>query len=221
MARDATRPSPPERGARAAKRAIDIAGASAALALRMTMGSPILFRQQRPGLYGEPFELIKLRTMRPPRPGESPEVDEGPRLTRLGRLLRASSIDELPSLWNVLRGEMSLVGPRPLLMEYLDRYTPEQARRNHVKPGLTGWVQINGRNAREWHEKFALDLWYVDNWSLLLDLRILARTPAAVLRREGISHPGDSTCPLFRGTEGAGDEGGAARDSAREAAFHA
>lgn len=206
----------------AIKRGMDVAGAAAglavaspllagaALAIRATMGPPVLFRQQRPGLHGRPFELIKLRTMRPAKPHERIGDDDGPRITRLGRLLRASSIDELPSLWNVLRGDMSLVGPRPLLMEYLERYTPEQARRHDVKPGLTGWTQINGRNERDWDEKFALDTWYVDHWSLRLDLVILLRTPRAVLRREGISHGGYSTAPQFYGTERPGATGAAA-----------
>lgn len=195
------------------KRGLDLAGAAAglvatapliavaAVAIRTSLGAPILFRQMRPGHRNEPFELIKLRTMRSPSPGESPEDDEGHRLTRLGHFLRAASIDELPSLWNVLRGDMSLVGPRPLLMQYLDLYTPEQARRHDVKPGLTGWCQINGRNERDWNEKLALDTWYVDNWSFWLDLRILLRTPLPVLRRDGISHVSESTAPLFRGSE--------------------
>jgi sugar transferase EpsL len=210
----------------ACKRGVDLAGAAAglvatapilagaALAVRCTLGSPVLFRQVRPGLHGEPFELIKLRTMRPPRPGESLEDDDGPRITRLGRFLRSSSIDELPSLWNVLRGEMSLVGPRPLLMEYLSRYTPEQARRHDMKPGLTGWCQINGRNARDWDEKFSLDTWYVDHWSLWLDLRILLRTPVPVLRRDGISHHADSTSPVFRGDARAATAPARPRDDA-------
>jgi lipopolysaccharide/colanic/teichoic acid biosynthesis glycosyltransferase len=204
----------PERGkarrAHGIKRALDIAGAAtglvlsapilagAALAVRATMGSPVLFRQLRPGLHGEPFELIKLRTMRALREGEGDD-DDDVRLTRLGKLLRATSIDELPSLWNVLRGEMSLVGPRPLLLEYLELYTPEQARRHHVKPGLTGWAQIHGRNARDWDEKFALDTWYVDHWSLGLDFRILLRTPLPVLLGAGTSHPAHATAPHFRG----------------------
>ncbi len=197
---------------RAIKRSIDIVGAAAgllatgpivagaALAVRATMGPPVLFRQPRPGLHGRPFELLKLRTMRPLRPGESSEDDEGARIPRLGWMLRSWSLDELPSLWNVLRGDMSLVGPRPLLMEYLERYTPEQARRHHVKPGLTGWAQINGRNARDWEEKFALDTWYADHWSIGLDLWILLRTPLTVLRREGVSHHSDSTSPVFHGS---------------------
>ena len=200
------------RGSLAIKRGIDVMGAAAglavtapvlgaaALAVRVTMGSPVLFRQVRPGLHGAPFELIKLRTMRPPRPGEENRADDL-RLTRLGQLLRATSIDELPSLWNVLRGEMSLVGPRPLLMEYLERYNPEQARRHEVKPGLTGWTQVNGRNAQDWEEKFALDTWYVDHWSLWLDLRILLRTPAPVLFGSGTSHPTHATAPDFEGPE--------------------
>ena len=219
----------PHSAARAAKRWIDVAAAlvgltaaapvlgAAALAVRAAMGPPVLFRHTRPGLRGEPFELLKLRTMRPPRPGENLEEDEGHRITRLGQVLRATSIDELPGLWNVLRGDMSLVGPRPLLMEYMERYTPAQARRHDVRPGLTGWCQINGRNARDWDTKLALDTWYVDNWSLGLDLRILARTPLVVLRREGISHHTDSTSPVFRGSSEARDEP-ASRPSSHSAA---
>jgi sugar transferase EpsL len=208
------------RRAHAIKRALDLAGAAtglilsapilagAALAIRTTMGSPVLFRQMRPGLHGEPFELIKLRTMRALREGEGDD-DDDVRLTRLGKLLRATSIDELPSLWNVLRGEMSLVGPRPLLLEYLELYTPEQARRHHVKPGLTGWAQIHGRNARDWDEKFALDTWYVDHFSLALDLRILLRTPLPVLLGAGTSHPTHATAPHFRGTAASSAAAGA------------
>jgi sugar transferase EpsL len=165
--------------------------AAVAVAVRATVGRPVLFRQQRPGRGGRPFLMVKFRTMRP-GPGSDAE-----RLTRLGRFLRATSLDELPELWNVLRGEMSLVGPRPLLMRYLERYTPEQRRRHEVKPGLTGWAQVNGRNAVDWDQRFALDVWYVDHWSLGLDLHILARTPGAVLRRRGISAPGSATMPEF------------------------
>jgi sugar transferase EpsL len=173
---------------------------AAALAVRATMGGPVFFRQQRPGLGGRPFSIAKMRTMTDARDARGELLPDRERLTRLGRFLRASSIDELPQLLNVLRGELSLVGPRPLLMEYLPLYTPEQARRHAVMPGITGWAQIHGRNALSWEEKFALDVWYVDHWSPLLDLRILARTAAAVLRREGISSEGHATMPKFAGS---------------------
>jgi lipopolysaccharide/colanic/teichoic acid biosynthesis glycosyltransferase len=171
-----------------------------ALAIRLTMGSPVLFRQLRPGLRGEAFELVKFRTMRRLVTADVVPAEDAQRLTRLGRFLRASSLDELPELWNVLRGEMSLVGPRPLLMRYLPLYTPEQARRHDVRPGLTGWAQVNGRNALSWEEKFALDLWYVDNRSLLLDLRILLLTVWRVLRPSGIAAEGSATMPEFTGS---------------------
>jgi lipopolysaccharide/colanic/teichoic acid biosynthesis glycosyltransferase len=171
-----------------------------ALAVRLTMGRPVLFRQRRPGLHGEPFELVKFRTMRQPSGADIAVAEDELRLTRLGRFLRASSLDELPELWNVLKGEMSLVGPRPLLMQYLPLYTPEQARRHDVRPGLTGWAQVNGRNALSWEEKFALDLWYVDNCSLLLDLRILLLTVWRVLRPSGIAAEGSATMPEFTGS---------------------
>jgi lipopolysaccharide/colanic/teichoic acid biosynthesis glycosyltransferase len=167
-----------------------------ALLIRVTLGRPVFFRQARPGLYGRPFELLKFRTMRH-GPGSDAE-----RLTRLGRFLRSTSLDELPELWNVLRGEMSLVGPRPLLIKYLDRYTPEQRRRHDVKPGITGWAQVNGRNALGWDERFALDVWYVDHWSPWLDLQILAKTIGAVLGRRGISAAGSATMPEFEGPSG-------------------
>ena len=141
-----------------------------ALIIRITMGSPVLFRQMRPGLQGKPFVMYKFRTMHDLRDEDGNVLPDEQRLTRVGRFLRSTSIDELPELINVLKGEMSLVGPRPLLMEYLDRYTPEQARRHNVKPGITGWAQVNGRNAISWEDKFKLDVWYVDNWSLWLDL---------------------------------------------------
>lgn len=165
-----------------------------AFAIRLTMGSPILFCQIRPGLDGEPFTLIKFRTMRD-GPG-----DDAERITRLGRFLRSTSLDELPELWNVLRGEMSLVGPRPLLMEYLDKYTERQALRHSVRPGITGLAQVSGRNELSWDEQLELDVEYVENWSLLLDLRILARTLAAVVRRTGISEPGQATRRPFYGS---------------------
>jgi len=171
-----------------------------AASVRISMGAPVFFRQQRPGINGRPFMLAKFRTMRSARSGEDSAAYDGQRITRIGRLLRAASLDELPTLWNVLRGDMSLVGPRPLLMQYLGRYTPEQARRHDVKPGITGWAQINGRNALTWEEKFAFDVWYVDNRSLRLDMKILVLTALKVLKREGIGHAGDATMPEFRGT---------------------
>jgi lipopolysaccharide/colanic/teichoic acid biosynthesis glycosyltransferase len=169
--------------------------AAVALAAHATMGRPLLFRQRRAGLRGRPFTLYKLRTMRAGRPGET----DADRLTRLGRLLRALSLDELPQLWNVLRGDMSLIGPRPLFPEYLDRYTPEQARRHEVPPGITGLAQVSGRNGLTWDERFALDVHYVDHRSFGLDLWILWRTAIAVLRRDGISAAGHATMPEFMG----------------------
>jgi sugar transferase EpsL len=198
-----------------AKRLLDLLVAAAALLLfspllllvallvRVQLGSPVLFRQLRPGLHGKPFELIKFRTMRPESEERSGVASDAGRLTRLGRLLRSASLDELPELWNVLRGDMSLVGPRPLLMQYLSRYSPEQARRHEVRPGLTGWAQVNGRNALGWEEKFALDVWYVDNRSMLLDLRILAMTAWQVVRPRGISAEGAATMPEFMGVAAA------------------
>lgn len=168
-----------------------------AVAVRLGLGSPILFRQVRPGLHGRPFILYKFRTMREARDLPPSDAD---RLTSLGRWLRATSLDELPELLNVIRGDMSLVGPRPLLMEYLPLYTPEQARRHEVRPGITGWAQVNGRNAISWEEKFRLDVWYVDSRSFLLDLRILLITVLRVARREGISHEGEATMARFLGT---------------------
>jgi lipopolysaccharide/colanic/teichoic acid biosynthesis glycosyltransferase len=162
------------------------------------MGRPILFRQQRPGRSAGLFELLKFRTMSERRNGSGRLLPDADRLTRIGRFLRASSLDELPQLWNVLRGDISLVGPRPLLTEYLPRYSPEQARRHDVLPGITGWAQINGRNALAWEEKFALDIWYIDNWSFGLDLRILLLTLQRVIHREGISSDGSATMPLFK-----------------------
>jgi len=164
-----------------------------------TMGSPVLFRQQRPGLGGRPFTLYKLRTMRVPTPGH-PEPDSE-RLTTIGRLLRATSVDELPTLWNVLTGDMSLVGPRPLLMRYLPRYSRRQSRRHEVKPGITGWAQVHGRNSISWPEKLELDVWYVDHWSNGLDLKILGLTMKTVLRRQGITADGFATMPEFMGNE--------------------
>jgi len=171
-----------------------------ALAVRFRMGSPVFFRQVRPGLHGQPFTLLKFRTMLDVRDAAGNLLPDGERLTRLGRILRSTSLDELPELFNVLRGEMSLVGPRPLLTSYLERYTPEQARRHEMMPGLTGWAQVNGRNALTWEARFELDVWYVDHWSLGLDLRILALTLWKVIKREGISHPGEATMTEFRGT---------------------
>lgn len=197
------------------KRILDVVGASFALlafgplmlyvALRIwrEMGSPVLFRQVRPGLQGRPFVMYKFRTMTEERDADGRLLPDERRLTPLGKFLRQYSLDEFPEFINVLKGDMSLVGPRPLLMEYLDRYTPEQARRHEVKPGITGWAQVNGRNALTWEEKFRLDVWYVDNWNLLLDLKILFLTLVKVLRREGISAEGHATMPEFKGTKGA------------------
>ena len=172
-----------------------------AIAVRIDLGAPVLFRQVRKGLKGRPFTLYKFRTMRGAHSGElAPDRDEE-RLTAFGRRLRASSLDELPELWNVLRGDMSLVGPRPLLMRYLPLYSAEQMRRHDVRPGLTGWAQVNGRNALTWEEKFKLDVWYVDHRSFLLDLRILLLTVAAVFMRQGISSESSATMPEFKGSD--------------------
>jgi len=165
-----------------------------------SMGRPVLFRQQRPGYKGRPFMVVKFRTMSLARDAQGALLPEGERLTAYGAFLRRFSLDELPQLWNVLTGEMSLVGPRPLLMQYLGHYTHEQARRHDVHPGITGWAQVNGRNDLTWDEKFALDLWYVDHWSLGLDLRIILRTLGRVLKREGISPAGEAVMPEFMGT---------------------
>jgi sugar transferase EpsL len=170
-----------------------------ALLVRFTLGAPVLFRQERPGLGGRPFTLYKFRTMRQATDTRL-GVREAERMTRIGVLLRSTSLDELPELWNVLRGDMSLVGPRPLLMQYLPLYTPEQARRHEVRPGITGWAQVNGRNAISWEEKFRQDVWYVDHRSFWLDLRILARTIRMVFSREGISEPGQPTVTFFEGS---------------------
>jgi sugar transferase EpsL len=174
--------------------------AAAAVAVRATMGGPVFFRQERPGLGGARFRIVKMRTMTQERDASGHLLPDEQRLTKLGRFLRASSIDELPQLWNVLRGDLSLVGPRPLLVQYLPLYDREQARRHDVLPGITGWAQISGRNALTWEEKFALDLWYVDHWSLGLDLRILGRTLGSVLNRQGISSQGHVTMPNFTGS---------------------
>ncbi len=163
------------------------------------LGSPVLFRQIRPGFQGRPFTMVKFRTMTNERGADGALLPDAQRLTPFGCFLRASSLDELPELWNVLRGDMSLVGPRPLLMEYLPLYTAEEARRHEVRPGVTGWAQVNGRNAISWEDKFALDVWYVDNRSMWLDVRILWLTVRKVLVRDGISAPGDATMPKFEG----------------------
>ncbi len=173
---------------------------SIALAIFLRMGCPVIFRQKRPGLRGRPFVTYKLRTMANVCNQQGKLIGDEKRLTALGRFLRSTSLDELPELLNVLKGEMSLVGPRPLLMKYMERYTPEQARRHRAKPGITGWAQVNGRNALTWEEKFKLDVWYVDHWSLWLDLKILWMTLVSVLRREGISAEGHVTMPEFFGT---------------------
>jgi sugar transferase EpsL len=195
---------------RRGKRLLDIAGATTALivtsplqlavavVVRNRMGSPVLFKQLRPGLNGTPFTLFKFRTMRSFEIQANVDQSDSARLTPFGRWLRSTSLDELPELLNVLRGEMSLVGPRPLLMEYLDRYTPEQAQRHNVKPGITGWAQVNGRNALTWDEKFTLDVWYVEHVSFKIDLQILWRTVSQVINRSGISAAGHETMPEFR-----------------------
>lgn len=169
------------------------------LLIRQKLGSPVLFTQTRPGLYGKPFKMVKFRTMTDARDTDGNLLPDNIRLTALGRFLRSTSLDELPELWNVLKGEMSLVGPRPLLMEYLPLYTQAQARRHEVRPGITGWAQINGRNAISWNEKFTLDVWYVDNQSFWLDLKILLLTIKKVFVREGISAEGEATMPKFTG----------------------
>ncbi len=170
-----------------------------ALAVRLFIGSPVLFRQPRPGLGGQVFTLRKFRSMTDERDASGALLPDAERLTRFGRLLRASSLDELPSLLNVLRGEMSLVGPRPLLVDYLSLYTPEQARRHDVRPGLTGWAQVRGRNDLSWDDRLALDIWYVDHRSLRLDIRILFLTVGRVLGRKGVSAPGSATMTRFEG----------------------
>jgi sugar transferase EpsL len=169
-----------------------------ALLVRITLASPVLFRQLRPGFQGKPFELYKFRTMNNKCDQDGKLLPDAERLTKFGRLLRSTSIDELPELFNVLKGDMSLVGPRPLLMQYLERYTPEQARRHEVKPGITGWAQANGRNAITWEEKFKLDVWYVDNVSLLLDVKIILMTIWKIIKREGINQKGQATMEEFK-----------------------
>lgn len=173
--------------------------AALAVAVALAMGRPVLFRQRRPGRHGRPFLLLKFRSMRDPR---APDEPDAARLTGFGRFLRTSSLDELPELWNVLKGDMSLVGPRPLLMEYLPLYSPEQARRHHMRPGLTGLAQVSGRNLLSWPERFRLDVEYVDRFSLWLDARILARTVAAVVTSRGVSAEGHATMPRFTGETG-------------------
>jgi len=198
------------------KRLFDVVTASLALLLlalpllglawliRRKLGSPVLFCQVRPGLHGKPFTMVKFRTMTDARGPDGALLPDAVRLTPFGRWLRATSLDELPELWNVLRGDMSLVGPRPLLMEYLPLYSPEQARRHAVRPGVTGWAQVNGRNAISWEDKFALDVWYVDHRSLWLDIKILWLTVRKVLVRDGISAEGEATMPKFEGTQSLG-----------------
>ena len=172
----------------------------AAVAVRATMGSPVLFRQRRPGRGERVFDIVKFRTMREGTDERGNPLSDAERLTPVGRWLRATSVDELPQLWNVVRGELSLVGPRPLLVRYLPRYSPEQRRRHEVMPGITGWAQIHGRNTISWEEKFALDVWYVEHWSLALDARILIETVGRVLKRDGVSSDGHATMPEFEGT---------------------
>ncbi len=165
----------------------------------INFGTPIIFRQQRPGYKGKPFWVYKFRTMTNTLDSQDNLLPDSQRITRLGKFLRSYSLDELPELFNILRGEMSLVGPRPLLMQYLERYSPEQARRHDVLPGMTGWAQINGRNALTWKDKFILDVWYVDHWSFWLDIKIILLTSGKVLRREGINQPGQVTAEEFIG----------------------
>lgn len=170
-----------------------------AVLVRRKLGSPVLFRHERPGLCAKPFVLVKFRTMTDERDADGELLPDEVRLTRFGRFLRSTSLDELPELWNVIRGDMSLVGPRPLLTKYLPLYTAEQARRHDVRPGVTGWAQVNGRNSAHWSEKFAMDTWYVQNVSLALDAKILLRTVTAVVTRRGISADGSATAPEFTG----------------------
>lgn len=172
-----------------------------AVLIRWKLGSPVLFRQQRPGLNSKPFRLLKFRTMTDTRDADGNLLPDAVRLPPFGKFLRKTSLDELPELWNVVKGEMSLVGPRPLLMEYLPLYSPEQARRHEAPPGITGWAQVNGRNALSWDEKFKLDVWYVDNRSFWLDVKILCLTLKKVLRPEGISEDGQATMTKFTGNE--------------------
>ena len=173
----------------------------AALVVRLQMGSPVFFRQERPGYKTKPFTVLKFRTMNSARDEQGNLLPDEHRLTKLGELLRCYSLDEIPQLWNVLMGEMSLVGPRPLLVEYLPRYTSEQARRHDVKPGITGWAQVNGRNALSWEERFRLDIWYVEHLSLGLDAKIIWRTVQNVLKQKNISQHGHATMPKFMGND--------------------
>jgi sugar transferase EpsL len=172
-----------------------------AVMVRLKLGSPVFFRHQRPGLHGKPFELIKFRTMTDERDADGKLLPDSERLPSFGRFLRSTSMDELPELLCVLKGDMSLVGPRPLMMKYLPRYTAEQARRHEVKPGITGWAQVNGRNASSWKKKFELDVWYADHWNLWLDCKIIMKTFISVFKREGINQPGQATASEFMGTE--------------------
>ena len=197
--------------ARGGKRVLDVLGSGLGLivlspllavvgvTVRVKLGSPVLFRQRRPGRGGVPFVLLKFRTMTSARDADGELLPDADRLTGFGRFLRSTSLDELPELWNIFRGEMSVVGPRPLLMEYLDRYTPDQARRHEIRPGLTGWAQVNGRNAISWPDKFAYDVWYVDHLSFWLDIKILGMTIGQALGRHGISADGEATMPPFQG----------------------
>lgn len=177
-----------------------------ALLVRIKLGSPVLFRQTRPGQGGAPFRIVKFRTMTDDRDAAGALRPDAERLTRFGAFLRSSSLDELPELWNVIRGEMSLVGPRPLLMVYLDRYSGEQARRHEVRPGVTGWAQVNGRNRAAWSDRLAMDVWYVDNLKLGLDARVIARTVSSVIRRDGTSEVGQATMTEFQGRPVVADE---------------
>lgn len=188
------------------------------LLVRTRLGRPVVFRQVRPGLHGKPFLMIKFRTMTDARGADGELLPDAERLTSFGRWLRATSLDELPELWNVLKGDMSLVGPRPLLMEYLPLYSAEQMRRHEVRPGITGWAQVNGRNAIAWEERFRLDGWYVDHQSFLLDLHILMLTAAKVFKRSGISKPGHDTMPKFTGStpEESGSSAGTMRGATKE-----
>ena len=195
------------------KRLLDLTTASIAILIlspiilsvgllnRIFLGKPIIFSQQRPGRNGVPFRLLKFRTMKDAVDSRGRPLPDAERLTRYGKFLRSTSMDELPGLWNVVKGEMSLVGPRPLLMEYLPLYTKEQARRHDVRPGITGWAQVNGRNAISWDEKFAADIWYVDNQSLALDIKIFILTIGKVIKKDGVSAEGEATMPRFSGSQ--------------------
>jgi lipopolysaccharide/colanic/teichoic acid biosynthesis glycosyltransferase len=205
------------------KRSIDIVASASALLLlapvmavvawriRKNLGSPVLFRQTRPGLHGKPFEMIKFRSMRDAVDASGQALPDAQRLTPFGQLLRSTSLDELPELWNVLKGDMSLVGPRPLLMEYLPLYTAEQARRHDMRPGVTGWAQVNGRNALDWEQKFQLDVWYVDHQSIWLDMKIMLMTIKKVFLRDGIGAPGEATVSRYTGPQGTPTAAGGTR----------